>query len=29
VAGSPCIDAGTDVGFPFNGSSPDMGALEK
>jgi hypothetical protein len=27
-AGSPCIDAGVDVGLPFSGAAPDMGALE-
>ena len=26
--GSPCIDAGTDMGLPFNGEAPDMGARE-
>lgn len=26
--GSDLIDAGTDVGLPFNGSAPDMGAFE-
>ncbi len=26
--GSPCIDAGIDKGFPYNGSAPDMGAWE-
>jgi hypothetical protein len=25
---SPCIDAGTDTGTPFNGVAPDMGAFE-
>jgi hypothetical protein len=25
---SPCIDAGTRVGLPFNGSDPDIGAVE-
>ncbi len=25
---SPCIDAGTDVGMPFVGEAPDMGAFE-
>lgn len=25
---SPCIDKGIDVGLPFSGSSPDLGALE-
>ncbi len=28
-SGSPAIDAGTDVGLPFNGSKPDIGAFEK
>ncbi|WP_179009000.1 right-handed parallel beta-helix repeat-containing protein [Winogradskyella forsetii] len=28
VAGSDLIDAGTDVGLPFNGSAPDIGAFE-
>lgn len=27
-AGSACIDAGVDVGLPFNGSAPDIGAFE-
>lgn len=26
--GSPAIDAGTDVGLPFSGSAPDLGAFE-
>jgi hypothetical protein len=26
--GSPCIDAGEDVGLPYLGTSPDMGAFE-
>lgn len=26
--GSPCINAGVDVGLPFNGVAPDMGAYE-
>jgi len=26
--GSPCIDAGLDLGYPFYGSAPDMGAIE-
>jgi hypothetical protein len=26
--GSPCIDAGTDVGLPYNGVAPDVGAYE-
>ena len=25
---SPCIDAGTDVGLPYLGLAPDMGAFE-
>ena len=25
---SPCIDAGVDVGLPYLGSAPDMGAFE-
>ena len=25
---SPCIDAGTDVGLPYNGIAPDIGAYE-
>lgn len=25
---SPCIDAGVNVGLPYHGSAPDMGALE-
>jgi parallel beta-helix repeat protein len=25
---SPCVDAGTDVGLPYEGEAPDMGALE-
>lgn len=28
VAGSDLIDAGVDVGLPFNGSAPDLGYLE-
>ena len=28
LAGSPCIDQGIDVGLPFMGMSPDMGAKE-
>ena len=28
VAGSDLIDAGEDVGLPFNGSAPDIGAFE-
>lgn len=27
-SGSPCINAGTNLGIPFNGSAPDMGAYE-
>lgn len=27
-AGSPCIDAGVDVGLPYVGDAPDMGAFE-
>ncbi|MCP4706350.1 MAG: right-handed parallel beta-helix repeat-containing protein, partial [candidate division Zixibacteria bacterium] len=27
-SGSLCIDAGMDIGHPFEGSSPDMGAIE-
>lgn len=26
--GSPCINAGLDLGFTYSGSSPDMGAVE-
>jgi parallel beta-helix repeat protein len=26
--GSPCIDAGTNVGLPYAGSQPDMGAVD-
>ena len=25
---SPCIDAGVDVGLPYNGKAPDLGAFE-
>lgn len=25
---SPCIDAGKDLGYPYNGSAPDLGAFE-
>ena len=25
---SPCIDAGIDVGYPYSGAAPDLGALE-
>lgn len=28
TAGSPAINSGTDVGFPFNEAAPDMGAYE-
>jgi hypothetical protein len=28
AAGSPLIDAGTNVGFPYNGVAPDLGAFE-
>jgi hypothetical protein len=28
AAGSDLIDAGTDVGLPYNGSAPDLGAFE-
>ncbi len=28
AAGSDLIDAGTDIGLPFNGSAPDLGAFE-
>ena len=28
VAGSDLIDKGIDVGLPFNGSAPDLGAFE-
>ncbi len=27
-AASPCIDAGVDVGLPYSGAAPDMGAIE-
>jgi len=27
-AGSPCIDAGTDKGFPYEGAAADIGAFE-
>ncbi|HEU5162928.1 MAG TPA: hypothetical protein VFV54_07275, partial [Thermoanaerobaculia bacterium] len=27
-SGSPCIDAGTDVGLSFLGAAPDLGAIE-
>ncbi|MBN1675790.1 MAG: hypothetical protein JXR37_32400 [Kiritimatiellae bacterium] len=26
--GSPAIDAGTDVGLPYLGAAPDLGAIE-
>jgi hypothetical protein len=29
AAGSPAVDAGIDVGLPFNGLAPDMGAFER
>jgi hypothetical protein len=29
VAGSDLIDAGTNVGYAFNGAAPDLGAFEK
>jgi len=28
AAGSDLIDAGTNVGLPFNGTAPDLGAFE-
>ncbi len=28
LLGSPCINAGVDVGLPYSGSAPDIGALE-
>ena len=28
ATGSPCIDAGTYVGLPYNGNAPDIGAYE-
>jgi hypothetical protein len=28
LSGSPCIDAGVNVGLPYQGSAPDMGAIE-
>ena len=28
TSGSPAITAGVDVGLPFNGSAPDIGACE-
>jgi uncharacterized repeat protein (TIGR01451 family) len=27
-SGSPCINAGTDVGLPYSGPAPDIGAVE-
>ena len=27
-SGSPCVDAGIDVGLKYNGAAPDMGAFE-
>jgi len=27
-SGSPAIDTGKDIGFPYNGSAPDIGAFE-
>ena len=27
-SGSPCIDAGTDIGLSYNGSAPDIGCFE-
>ena len=27
-SGSPAIDAGVDVGLPYSGSAPDIGAYE-
>ncbi len=27
-SGSPCIDTGLDIGLPYHGSAPDMGAFE-
>ena len=27
--GSPLIDSGSDIGFPFNGAKPDLGAFER
>lgn len=26
--GSPCIDAGVDVGLPYQGDAPDIGVFE-
>ena len=28
LSGSPAIDAGVNVGFPYNGAAPDLGAYE-
>ena len=28
MMGSPCVDAGIDVGLPYSGAAPDMGAVE-
>jgi len=28
LQGSPCINAGINVGLPYNGSAPDLGAME-
>lgn len=28
VQGSPLIDAGVDLGFPYKGNAPDLGAFE-
>jgi hypothetical protein len=28
-AGSPCIDKGQDIGLPYAGPAPDIGALER
>ncbi len=28
TSGSPAVDAGVDVGFPYKGSAPDLGAYE-
>jgi hypothetical protein len=28
VAGSDLIDKGVDVGIPYNGAAPDLGAYE-
>jgi len=29
LPGSPAIDAGIDVGFPYEGQAPDIGTYEK